>query len=207
MSWIVPLEAILSGQPFPRKPHECRITEVNFSKHFLTYIWGQKCQETYYIIEVKRTPLGVTKSCLSQVTANGKMIYWGAWYLRSLIVGDFICWEGKWGPWILKSTGHWAVRLLAGSHWGFLAPGGFKSAPGISEWSMNIQTLICSSVRIPKSLRCTFSLSALQAGGTRRGEGKYCYPFFTSLRRQADALHQCPLYPLFCTIPPCDLAP
>ena len=94
---MVPLEAILSGQPFPRKPHEYRIAEVNFSKHFLTYIWGQKHQETYYIIEVKRNPLGVTKSCLSQVTANGKMIYGRAWYFRSPIVRNFICWEGKWG--------------------------------------------------------------------------------------------------------------
>lgn len=85
------LRSYFKWTALPQKPCECKITEVNFSKHFLTYIWGQKCQETYYIIEVKRNPLGVTKSCLSQVTASGKMIYRGAWYLRSLIVRNFIC--------------------------------------------------------------------------------------------------------------------
>lgn len=165
MSWIVPLEAILSGQPFPRKPRECRITEVNFSKHFLTYIWGQKCQETYYIIEVKRNPPGVTKSCLSQVTANGKMIYRGAWYLRSPIVRNFICWEGKWGHLDVKEhLTFWAARLLEYSHGAFMFPSGIEPPIGNNNSipkKKKIRNHICSSGRTPKNPRCDLNLSSL----------------------------------------------
>lgn len=149
------LRSYFKWTALPQKPRECKITEVNFSKHFLTYIWGQKCQETYYIIEVKRNPLGVTKSCLSQVTANGKMIYRGAWYLRSPIVRNFICWEGKWGyPDVKENFMLCAARVLGvytaiGYLWSQVESN-LPLETGFPHWSMKIK---CQFVRLSETLR------------------------------------------------------